>query len=169
MIFYQHVVGQTDLTPLSHVKGGTRRLDPSVPGDVMKRIIAGVVLIAVIGGVLFLTLQGPKETTELSDKVWKKAAKLGYKGTKTQFRSDFHMVEYFVVGIVMILFCLAMGWKMVTGACIACALGLLEETLKIFLPTREFSWIDFGKDCIGVGIAFVLALVITGIKRIAAH
>ena len=135
----------------------------------MKKIIAGILLIAVIGGVLFLALQGPKETLELSNKVWKKAAKLGYGGSKTQFRSDFHMVEYFVVGIAMILFCLAMGWKILAGACIACVLGLLEESLKIFLPTREFSWTDFGKDCIGVGIAFVLALVITGLIRTAAH
>ena len=43
--------------------------------------------------------------------------------------------------------------------------GLLDESIKILLPTREFSAVDLVKDFIGAGIAFeVIMLIHTGKK-----
>ena len=92
--------------------------------------------------------------------------KLGYQGTANQFRSDVHLIEYFIVGIATVVFCKAMGWKPWIGLVAACIFGLLDESIKILLPTREFSAVDLVKDFIGAGIAFeVIMLIHTGKKR----
>ena len=131
----------------------------------MKKIFASVLLILVLASVLFLALQGPAETNALSNRVWQFFKYLGYKGTNHQFRSDFHLIEYFVVGLASILFCQAMGWKIWIGAAMAMMIGLLEETLKIFLPTREFGAADLVKDCIGVLIATVIVFTTDSVRR----
>lgn len=120
------------------------------------KIISSLFLILVLSSVIYLALQSPKETNELSDSVRNVFAKLGYKGNNKQFRSDFHLIEYFIVGLVPIAFCKAMGWKIWVGLTAACTIGILEETLKIFLPTREFGGMDVIKDIIGAGIAAIL-------------
>ena len=130
-----------------------------------RKIITALLLMLVIGSVLFLALQGPKETTALSSSVWQWAKKLGYNGTHLQFRSDIHIIEYFIVGTTTVLFCAAMGWKPWTGFLAACFFGLLEETLKNFLPTREFSRIDVFKDFLGAALALLLILVISSIHK----
>ncbi len=53
-----------------------------------------------------------------------------------------------------------MGWKKWIGAVIAVFFGLMDETIKIFLPTREFGGIDFVKDIVGVGVAFGIFMVV---------
>ena len=53
-----------------------------------------------------------------------------------------------------------MGWKAWIGLAATCIFGLMDETLKIFLPTREFSPIDLLKDFVGAGIAFAIILLI---------
>ena len=132
----------------------------------MKKIAASVLLLLVLASVLFLTLQGPVETNDLSNRVRKIFKNLGYKGTNQQFRSDFHLIEYFIVGLASILFCRTMGWKIWVGAMLAVVVGLLEETLKIFLPTREFGKIDLIKDCIGALIAAVIVYTGVSVKRL---
>ena len=132
----------------------------------MKKFFASALLILVLASVLFLALQGPAETNALSNRVRQFFKYLGYKGTNHQFRSDFHLIEYFVVGLASILFCQAKGWKIWIGAATAVMVGLLEETLKIFLPTREFGAIDLVKDCIGVLIATVIVFTADSVRRL---
>ena len=57
-----------------------------------------------------------------------------------------------------------MRWKKWIGAIIAVMFGLLDEVIKIFLPTREFGTVDLVKDVIGVGVAFGIALLVYVIK-----
>ncbi len=129
------------------------------------RIATAVILVLVFSSVIYLALQSPKETNELSDSVRNVFAKLGYKGTNKQFRSDFHLIEYFIVGLVTIAFCKAMGWKIWVGLTAACTIGILEETLKIFLPTREFGGMDVIKDIIGAGVAAILFVLMIKLFR----
>jgi len=129
-----------------------------------KRLITGALLAVVLGAVLFLTFQGPKETTALSERFREWFRKLGYQGTSNQFRSDVHLIEYFIVGIAAIFFCKAMGWKPWIGLLAACTFGLLDESIKILLPTREFSAIDLAKDFIGAGMAFGVIMLIRIIR-----
>ena len=131
----------------------------------MKKIIASILLILVLAIVLFLALQGPEETFALSERVRILASKMGYRGSPLQFRSDVHYVEYFVVGLVVILFFKALGWKTWLGALMACVIGLAEETLKIFLPTREFGYVDLIKDFVGIGAAMLIVVIMSKIRR----
>jgi len=63
------------------------------------------------------------------------------------------------------LSCCHRGRKPWTGFLAACFFGLLEETLKNFLPTREFSRIDVFKDFLGAALALLLILVISSIHK----
>lgn len=133
--------------------------------DLKKQIILGILLAVVAASVLFFTFQGPHETVSLSEHVREWAIKIGYKGDMLQFRSDIHLVEYFIVGIVSSLFCLAMGWRIWAAAIIGCSFGLIDEIIKIFLPTREFDLIDLGKDFIGVWIATIIVLLLSNLVQ----
>ena len=135
----------------------------------MKKIIAGLLLVVILAGVLFLALQGPKETTELSENVRKWFLKLGYRGTAKQFRSDFHLIEYFIVGLALMFYACAAHIRLWKALIAGCFIGLLEETLKIFLPTREFSATDWLKDCIGVAAAFLLVVLIRAVYHRIKH
>ena len=53
-----------------------------------------------------------------------------------------------------------MGWKKWIGVVIAVFFGLMDETIKIYLPTREFGGIDLVKDIVGVGVAFGIVMVV---------
>ena len=135
----------------------------------MKKVIAGLLLVVILAGVLFLALQGPKETTELSENVRKWFLKLGYRGTASQFRSDFHLIEYFVVGLALMFFACAAHIRLWKALIAGCFIGLLEETLKIFLPTREFSATDWLKDCTGIAAAFLLVVLIRAVYHRIKH
>ena len=129
-----------------------------------KKITAGILTILIIGTVLFLTLQGPEDTTKLSEQVrqW-----IGYQGSGLAFRSDAHLVEYFIVGLVIIGLARAFGWKPWTGVFIACVFGLLDESIKILLPTREFSMTDLIKDFFGVFAALGVWSLVSRRKKIS--
>lgn len=129
------------------------------------KIAAGILLALVILMVVFLALQGPRETTELSESFRRIFIRLGYQGSPVQFRSDVHVIEYFIVGIAIVLFFKVMGWRLWIGLIVACAFGLFEETMKILLPTRHFSSTDLLKDIIGVLIAFLIFFLLNRIRK----
>ena len=114
-------------------------------------------------GVMFLTFQGPAQTTRFSETVreW-----TGYKGDSVHFRSDINYVEYFIVGLVVAVFGLSMGWKAWKPEVIGCGFGLLDEVIKIALPTREFGSVDLIKDFIGVWVAVA---IVYGGKRLSRN
>lgn len=128
----------------------------------LKKVVSGLVLLAVVCGVLFLTFQGPHETFSFSETVRMWAAKMGYIRGSLEFRSDFHLIEYFVLGVVIAVFFKVLKWRLWIAGIAGCCFGLVEETIKIFLPTREFGGIDLIKDFIGVWVAVGL---VYGVSR----
>lgn len=32
---------------------------------------------------------------------------------------------------------------------VGCGIGLIDESIKVLLPTREFDFVDLVKDCVG--------------------
>lgn len=106
-----------------------------------------ILVVIILGTVVFLTLQGPEDTTNLSENVreW-----IGYKESGKAFRSDVHLIEYFVVGLALLGLMRAFGLKLWIGVLVACAFGLFDEGIKILLPTREFGAVDLIKDFFGV-------------------
>lgn len=146
-----------------HVVGNGRTQIPEIC-RMMKnnlKIPAMILLLIVAGAVLYLTFQSPQETTSLSEAFREKAMLLGYKGDALQFRSDIHLVEYFIVGIAMAIFGIVMKYPIWIPGVMGCGFGLMDECIKILLPTREFSAVDLIKDCVGVWAAVA---VVVGVR-----
>ena len=119
----------------------------------MKKILTVMLLLIVAGAVLYLTFQSPQETTSLSEAFREKAMLIGYKGDSIRFRSDIHLVEYFIVGIAVAVFGIVMKYPVWIPGVMGCGFGLIDECIKILLPTREFEAVDLIKDCAGVWLA----------------
>ena len=128
--------------------------------DTKKKLITTLMLIGTILAVLFLALQGPKETTSLSEWFRSLAKGLGYTGTQSQFRSDVHLIEYFIVGLALMLFAKANNKPLWLALIAGCAFGLAEETMKTFLPTREFGLMDVIKDFIGMMGSYISVIIL---------
>ena len=90
---------------------------------------------------------------------------VGYEGDPLQFRSDFHLVEYFVVGLVIAVFGLSMRWKIWIPGVLGCGFGALDELIKIALPTREFGMADFVKDFVGVWVGVAVLYLVSYLGR----
>ena len=114
----------------------------------MKRVAFVVVIIAI----LILTLQTPEQSQAVSSAIQKIILRfVDYPWIRNMqtFRTVLHAPLYFLLG-------LAVGaWrKKWWHAAIICSLiALADETLKIFLPTREFGALDLLFDAVGFMIA----------------
>ena len=115
-----------------------------------KKILLGILAAAVICGVFALTFQSSEGTVRLSETVRKALESIGWKMESHALRSNIHIVMYFVLGITIALFGRSMGWKPWMTILIGCGIGLLDETVKVLLPGREFELVDLIKDCVGV-------------------
>lgn len=125
------------------------------------KIICGLLLCFVIISVLVLACQTPEQTFAVSETVRGWAFKIGYTRGALEFRSDVHLIEYFIVGVALTAFAIAMKWKLWLAGIAGCCFGLTEEIIKIFLPTREFGAVDLIKDCVGVWLAVLFVYGIT--------
>lgn len=127
------------------------------------KIICGLLLCFVIISVLVLACQTPEQTFAVSETVRGWVSKIGYTRGALEFRSDVHLVEYFVVGVALASFAIAMKWRPWIAGIAGCCFGLMEETIKIFLPTREFGPVDLIKDFVGIWVAVIL---VEGTKKL---
>lgn len=52
---------------------------------------------------------------------------------------------------------------------VGCCVGLVDESIKVLLPTREFDFVDLVKDWVGIGLAAfavkAIGWIITKTKR----
>ena len=124
--------------------------------EVWRRVLLGVLLCTVIAAIIALTLQPPEQTVALSNWLRSKVVRLGFNPSSHQLRSDIHVPMYFVLGVVLSLYGRARGWRLWMVLLVGCAIGALDECLKIALPTREFDWVDLCKDCVGIALASFL-------------
>ncbi len=133
--------------------------------DTRCSVVFGVLTVLAFATVLYLTFQGPKETTQLSDglKAWLYIT-FDWDIEAQALRSNIHYVMYFGVGLVLTLFIRPLEWKhwIMWALIIGCLFGLLDETIKLFLPTREFDVVDVVKDWAGISIAI---LIVWGLIR----
>ena len=120
------------------------------------KTIAAIIFVIIIFCVFFLTFQGPKDTIALSTKFHEWFTRFGYKGDLIQFRSDIHFIEYFIVGLSIAYFFQTIEKNIWLGALISCCIGIIDETVKIFLPTREWGSVDLVKDFLGVLLATLI-------------
>lgn len=115
-----------------------------------KRIIFGIAVILYIILIFYLTFQGPKETVALSDGAVSVVSNVGIQVGSQNLRSFIHIPLYIGLGCLMCCFVNSMGWKHYIAVILGCVVGLIDETLKILLPTREFDFGDLLFDVVGV-------------------
>lgn len=129
------------------------------------KIICGIIVLAMIAGILYLTFQSPEQTTQLSEtvRIWLK--NLGWEMTPKEIRSKVHIPIYFLLGIVIFLFGHAMKWKWYVSVLLAISIALLDEGIKVFLSTREFDLMDLLNDFLGIGISSLLIGLFFMIRR----
>ncbi len=113
------------------------------------RKIPALIVIALI---FYLTFQTPSQTMRMSEgfRAWL-ANKLGIVMGSSDVRSNAHLPEYFALGFTL---CLWLGWK--KSLWVGSLIGLIDETIKIILPTRHFDLIDLIKDIIGVAAGILV-------------
>lgn len=121
-----------------------------------KRWISLLVVIVVACGILFLTFQGPAETKELTQRAQGALEQIGIHVEEKPLRHYIHYALYFGLGLAICVLCLTKEWNLKTGALIACGIGVVDEGIKVFLPTREFDITDLFRDFIGVAVALLL-------------
>ena len=73
--------------------------------------------------------------------------------------TDAHLVEYFILGIALTLFVKSRGWHSLIALVVGCGIGVLDESIKILLPGREFGNGDLVRDIVGVGVATAVVMV----------
>ena len=130
-----------------------------------RKTIFGISLIALAVTILLLTFQDSAGTVKLSETIRLLFEKIGIHSDSHSFRSNAHLVVYFVLGTVLSAYGVEAGWKWWAIVLVGCGFGLLDETIKILLPTREFDVVDLMKDCIGVALAMLVIWLTKGIKQ----
>ena len=126
----------------------------------MKKRVYGILLIAAALTILLLTLQDAAGTVKLSEGLRLWLERFGLKSDFHSFRSNAHLVLYFLFGIVLCLYGRECGWSWWVIILIGCGIGLIDESIKVLLPTREFDFVDLVKDWIGVAVAVSVNLAI---------
>ena len=110
--------------------------------------------------IILLTVQSPEGTVHFSETLRNWFGRIGIESDFHSFRSNAHIVEYFILGFILALFGSKMSWKPPMLMLIGSGIGLIDECLKIILPTREFDFVDLVKDCLGIIAAVALVQII---------
>lgn len=129
---------------------------------ITKKTIYGLILAALLFLNLFLTLRSPEGTVRLSEglRIW--LEQFGVHSDFHSFRSNAHLVMYFVLGVALALYGRESGWKWWMIILIGCVIGVVDEGIKVLLPTSEFSTGDLIRNMIGI----VASVVVTSVFRI---
>ena len=122
----------------------------------MRKKTVAVFLVLALLMVLFFTFQTAEGTTSLSETVRMWLENQGLRIESHALRSNIHILEYFILGLAVLAFGVSHGWKLSTCVIIGCLIGLIDEGIKILIPTREFDVIDLVKDWVGIGLAAVI-------------
>ena len=125
------------------------------------KIICGIIVLAMIAGILFLTFQTSEQTTKLSETVRNWLKSLGWEMTPKQIRSNVHIPIYFLLGFAVYTFGHVMKWKWYITLLFAIGIALLDESIKLLLSTREFEFKDLMKDFAGISVAGLLTAIIS--------
>ena len=121
----------------------------------MRRKTFSVLVVLAMIGVFYLTLQSAEETTALTGKAIDWLLKFGITVQPKILRHDIHYVEYAVLG-----FFLYMSMRNARAIPVAALIGLLDEGIKVLLPTREFDFTDLLRDIVGAAAAIGILMLL---------
>lgn len=112
----------------------------------MRQKVKWFLLIAALGLILLLNLQGKDATMALSNKVcdiFRTVFKIDSTWINTHIRKVGHIMEYFLLGFAC--YC-CFGWK---GLIYCAALSVLDQCFKELIPVRYFDATDLPYDVLG--------------------
>ena len=133
--------------------------------NLWKKRTAGLLTVLVIAVIFYLTLQRPEDTWRQTNKTQSLLGTMGIQLDVETLRHNAHYVEYFVLSLALCAFCRSRKWKLSRAVLLGCAIGLADELLKNWLPTREFDFTDLIRDMIGVSLAAVIVTIIRIVQR----
>ena len=107
-----------------------------------RKTIYGVLLAGILLLNAFLTFQSAEGTVSLSESIRHWLEQFGLKSDFHSFRSNAHLVMFFMIGILLGFFGREMGWSWRLILLIGFLMGFVDEGIKLFLPTREFDAVD---------------------------
>ena len=131
----------------------------------MKKVVYGILLIAATLTIFLLTFQDAAGTVRLREGLRLWLERFGLKSDFHSIRSNAHLVLYFLFGIVLCLYGRECGWSWWVVLAVGCCVGLIDEGIKVLLPTREFDFVDLVKDWVGVVAAKLVIWLTKGIKQ----
>lgn len=120
----------------------------------------GILVLIVIAIIFYLTFQSPSQTMGLSEGVRGWLASHGIVLDSSTVRSNAHLPEYILLGISL---CLFVGWK--KALLFGPLVGIIDEVIRIPLPTRHFDIIDLLKDFAGVILGVLLVVILKKITK----
>ena len=120
----------------------------------------GILVLIVIAIIFYLTFQSPSQTMGLSEGVRGWLASHGIFLDSSTVRSNAHLPEYILLGISL---CLFVGWK--KALLFGPLVGIIDEVIRIPLPTRHFDIIDLLKDFAGVILGVLLVVILKKITK----
>ena len=123
--------------------------------DDLKKIVYGILLVAAVLTILLLTFQDAAGTVKLSEGLRLWLERFGVHSDFHSFRSNAHLVLYFIFGLILTLFGRECGWSWWVILVVGAGVGLIDESIKVLLPTREFDVVDLIKDWVGVAVAII--------------
>ena len=121
----------------------------------LKKTVYGILLIAATLTIFLLTFQDAAGTVKLSEGLRLWLERFGVKSDFHSIRSNAHLVLYFLFGIVLCLYGRECGWSWWVVLAVGCCVGLIDEGIKVLLPTREFDFVDLVKHWVGVAVAMI--------------
>ena len=130
-----------------------------------KRVFWGLLTFLYIVLIFMLTFQGKKETEALSLGAENIVQSVGIYMPGHDLRSLAHIPLYFGLGVLCACFMNSMKWSTCIAVIVGFIVGVLDETVKILLPTREFDIGDVMKDIIGVCIGVIVIIAIDYIRK----
>ena len=130
----------------------------------LKKKAYGILLLAAVVVILLLTLQDAAGTVKLSEGLRLWLERFGLKSDFHSIRSNAHLVLYFLFGIVLCLYGRECGWRWWVILAVGCCVGLIDEGIKVLLPTREFDFVDLVKDWVGIIFAIIIGKLLADRK-----
>ena len=136
-------------------------------------------IILVIAAIFFLTFQSEPDTLQISDKI--RHILMGFYGANVPLwvknmhiiRAFGHIPLYFFLAVVSFISCSLYGLDIrksaLTALLISVFIGLSDEMIKIFIPSREFDIIDWVLDIAGSLAGVITAMFTSLIFRRKEH
>ena len=131
----------------------------------IRKVLTTLPLLVAILVLLYLALQPRHENHQLGLAAFNWLNQHGVHISLATLRILIHIPEYFLVGISVFLFGNERNWSFRKIALVTIGIGITEESIKHFLPYRDFDLEDIGMDIIGACIASLTGFTLQNLLK----